>query len=115
MIVVCTDCGGLRVAWHTGSGHLIRKSVQLLIAERPSIYMAAWRWPFWHTERVRELGVVARLGSDLDRIFMTGSDLAHRPGLSALSSLTHHLHGLCPDFCAGVVHYRQDNVCGVHH
>ena len=76
--------------------------------------MAAWRWPFWHTERVRELGVVARLGSDLDRIFMTGSDLAHRPGLSALSSLTHHPHGLCLGLCAIVAQYREDDVYGVH-
>ena len=76
--------------------------------------MADWRWYFWHTERVRELGVVAHLGSDLDRIFMTGSDLAHRPGLPALSSLPHHLHALCLGLRAVVAQYRQDDVFGAH-
>ena len=56
MMVICTDCGGLRVTWHTGSGNLIHQSAQLVIAELPSTYMAAWRWPFWHTGRVLELG-----------------------------------------------------------
>ena len=60
MIVICTGCGGLRVTRYTGSRHLIHQSAQLLIVERPSTYMVAGRWPFWHTERVRELGVVAR-------------------------------------------------------
>ena len=43
---------------------------------------------------------------------MTGSDLAHRPGLSALSNLMHHLHDLCPGLCAIVAQYRQDDVLG---
>ena len=55
--------------------------------------------------------MVVRPGSDLDRILVTGSDLARRPGLSALSSLPHHLHALCLGL-AVVVQYREDDVFG---
>ena len=110
MIIICTGCGGLRVTWHTDSGHLIYQSAQLLIAEQPSKYMSVWHWPSWHTQRVRELGVVARRHVESSDWLGRGAP----PRLSALSSLTHNLHGLCPVFCDVVAQYRQVDVFGVH-
>ena len=99
------------MTWHTGSERLIHKSGQLLIAERPSIRRLDVGLSGILGD-VCELGVVARHHVD---VLMTDSELAHRPGMSSLSGLTHHLHGLSPDLCAVVAQHRQDDAFGVRH